>query len=236
MSGKLDANPFLQGIIVQSMRRLNKAERGRSSFGPKPKCSETEDRLVSNAAFTFALAGGNRELAIQLGQNLKAPQLRNDCLHEMGLPNPMLALTKANASQLEKNCELVDLAFPRGPSQSPKRMVVAIDHTYLQRALCQVKFGDHPGVVGGCWRPSTEDDDDRSFMKFSQLPEGALQTQRAPLMLEVLCWDPTCVPRKSLSLASMPMSLKPATDKEGTSRNHGKWVSRIMLAKLSVIS
>ena len=67
VTGKLDANPVLQGIIVQCMRHLDKSERGVLTVGRKPLCSITEENLVANAAFTFALAGANRELAARFG-------------------------------------------------------------------------------------------------------------------------------------------------------------------------
>lgn len=226
VTGKLDANPVLQGIIVQCMRHLDKGERGVLTVGRKPLCTVTEEHLVTNAAFTFALAGANRELATQLGQNLRPPSLNVEKLHEFSLPNPMLALKQSLNDRLELNTELADQFFPR-KSEVARRLVLALDHTYLQRGFAQAKLGDRAGLVGGCWHPDLDEkeENDRSFMDLTKLPDKALKSQKAPLMLEALVWDPTSVQRnRPLSLASMPMSLK-ASDADGSISNHGKRVS-----------
>lgn len=173
----------------------------------------------------FALAGANKELAVQLGQNVKPPPLRVDSLPSQGLPNPMLALKQSLRARLEQNADLVHQFFPALPGESLRRLMLGLDHTYLLRGLVQVQLNEKAGMVGACWRPSHDGaDGDRTFMAMDRLPEDALATPKAPLMLECLTWDPAADRGRCLSLASMPMSLKP-TETAAAFRNQGKWVS-----------
>ena len=147
-------------------------------------------------------------------------------LHELSLPNPMLALRQSLSDRLELNTELADQFYPR-KSEVARRLVLALDHTYIQRGFAQAKLGDLAGLVGGCWHPDIDENeqDDRSFMNLANMPEKALRSQKAPLMLEALLWDPTSAQsNRPLSLASMPMSLKPS-DADGSISNLGKRAS-----------
>lgn len=220
VSGKLDSNPFMQGILMQLLRRISKQERGITSHrGRLPSCTQTEHDLISSAAFTFALAGGNQTLALELGQNLTPPRLRLEDLEGMGLPNPFLALR--DQKRLESNFDLIDKVHERLPQQHPRRLIAAIDCTYLQRGFCQVKCDGVAGLIGAPWRVG-ETDDDRSWMPLAKIPENGLQSPKAALILETLLWDPMAKQQLCLSAGAVPMSLKAETE-EKAKRNHGKF-------------
>ena len=71
VKGQLDASPFLQGILLQMLRKLDKDRRGVSMVGRPLGSNATEHQVIADAAFEFALAGRNRELALKLGQQLR---------------------------------------------------------------------------------------------------------------------------------------------------------------------
>lgn len=203
VAGRLDQNPFIQGLLVACLRVAEKEERGVLSLrGRKPGSSETETCLVQEAAVTFAVAGGNKELASKLGQSLHAGRVDLDALHSKGLPNPMLSLM--DAQQMERNLELIDQKFPRSADAPARRLILAIDHTYLIRTLVQEKWKGVAGLVGSPWTPFKEHD---AFMDLRALPEGATRKEKASMMLCCLLWNPCSVNRETYSLASMPMSL-----------------------------
>ena len=223
VSGKLDSNPMVQGILMACLRRIGKEERGVTSHaGRHPSCTQTEHDLISNTAFSFALAGGNRELALDLGQNLRPPSLKLEDLAGFGLPNPLLALCPSRSSQLQSNLELIDQQYERAPDQKTRRLMAALDCTYLQKSFCQLKIEEEAGLIGAAWHPMATED--RSFMSLSNMPADGLKTPKAPLMLEVLTWDPTARHNRTLSAAAMPMALKPMQEQKAV-RNHGKWAS-----------
>lgn len=202
-AGRLDSSPFIQGILVACLRVAEKQERGVLSLrGKKPASTETESRLVEEAAFSFAVAGGNRELAAKLGQTMRARHVDLDQLHTHGLPNPMLAMMKAE--QMDRNLELIDQRFARSPDAPARCLIMAVDHTYLIRTLVQEKWDGVPGLVGSPWSPLKEHN---AFMDLRALPEGATKKEKASMMLCCLLWNPCSVHRETYSLSSMPMSL-----------------------------
>ena len=220
VSGKLDQHPFLQGLILQCARKIDKDSRGVGMEGRKKSCSESEHRLIENAAFSFAMSGHNHELAVQLGQNLRPPKMFADDTPKFGLPNPVLALKKGNEEQLRENLELIDQKFARSSEMSTRRCILALDHTYLSRGLQQTKVKNEAGLVGSPWSPLQES---REFMPFAKLPPQASRSDKAPLMLECLIWNPCGVKQSCFSVASMPMSLS-AHQVEKNARDHGKRV------------
>ena len=186
--------------------------------GPKPSCSETERRLVETAAFQFALLSANKELACELGQNLHPARLMVDQLPDLGLPHPALVLRASLDEVLEKNLEIIDQKFARSPEQTPRRLMLAMDHTYLERSLGQTTLHGVRGLVGAPWHPAS---DGQELMPFADLPKDAALAPRAPLMLECLIWDPAALEQQVFSAASMPMSLTPEHE-ASSDRNHGK--------------
>ena len=198
---KLDAHPMMQGILVRCLRRLDKESRGITSNRGRTAClNETEHRLVQDAALSLAVASGaNRRLLVDLGQNARSPTIQLHDLPGMSLPNPMLALMCED--QLSENATLVDQLFGRLPTSPAKRLVVAVDCTYLLRAHSQMKYQGVPGLVGGPWSPTSEAE---AFLNLDSLPDKAA---KAPVMLEAVTWDPAAARRSTFSLASMPMSL-----------------------------
>ena len=204
VSGRLDKNPMMQGLLVQCLNKIEKQERRVHSNRGRPasSCSDTGLRLVEDAAMNLAIAGGNRQLCEQLGQKVTPPRIRLEDLESHSLPNPALALMKVNEEQLEQNFTLVDAKFPRSDKMPARRLLCAVDCTYLLRSLCQVKMKDEAGLVGAPWRPS---DETKAFLPLS---EGGRKSEKACVMLECVTWDP-CSPhnKETYSVAAMPMAL-----------------------------
>lgn len=223
--GQLDASPFLQGILLQMMRKLDKNRRHVSMVGRPLACNATEHQLITDAAFEFALAGRNKELALKLGQQLRPPALSTEDLPNLGLPNPTLALSSHRSEIFRENLQAIHRHFSMAQGQQERRLVLSVDHTYLTKHLAQTKLAGSAGLVGPAWCPIGED---RSFLPFAQLSRESARTPAAPLMLECLVWNP-CESGKNrcFSIASMPMALKAAVndpDHPVRERNRGKWV------------
>ena len=191
--------------------------------GRPADATATEDQLMADAAFTFALAGKNRELALRLGQRLRPPAITTEDLAKLGLPNPTLALAKSNGEQLRRNLQFVHQKISLAEHQDERRLVCAIDHTYLTRQLCQTKIGGKAGLVGIGWLPHG---DEECFYDFDAMPKSAAKAPAAPLMLECLVWSPVEKQQRCFSIASMPMALKSnLPSSECRTRNTGKWVA-----------
>ena len=219
-TGKLESNPVMQGILVKCIRTLDREERGVHSTRGRYGHGEVERNLINDAALTMCLSGaGNKQLAAKLGQNSSPPRIFLDDLIPRSLPCPALALL--NGDDLATNLELVDQRYPRSQGEPARRLIVAVDHTYLQRSLQQVMLRGRAGLVGGCWWPS---DPSSAFLDFEELPENPLKTPKAPLMLEMLAWDPNATKKECYSLASMPMSLAPKVEQEKNRGNHVSWM------------
>lgn len=215
-TGKLESNPTLQGLMVKMVRTLERNERGVSTRGRHGK-SELERTLVADAALTLCLAsGGNQHLATKLGQSASPPRFFLDDLVGRSLPCPALALL--DPEYLMLNCELVDQRFSRSGGEPVRRLMVALDHTYLQRSLQQIQLRGKRGLVGAAWWPG---DASRAFLDMECLPQDVFKSIKAPLMLEILSWDPNSTSRKeTFSLASMPTSLTPKNEEE---KNRGNY-------------
>ena len=204
MAGKLNGNPLIQGLLVSCLRQLDKQGRGIYTLrGRKMASSSTESMLVEDACMTLALAGGHKDLAMQLGQSTSGFRLKVEELPEKhSLPNPCLSLL--HTDHIESNLSLVDQAIPRLHDGSTCRLILGVDHTYLVRSFVQGKIRGEMGILGGPWSPSNPS---TAFMPFSNLPENPLHGEKASLMLECLVWSPWTSKRQSLPIASMPMSL-----------------------------
>ena len=229
--GQLDSSPFLHGILLQMMRKLDKDRRGVGMSGRPFASSALEHELISNAAFEFAMMGKNKELALRLGQQLRPRVLSTEALPASGLPNPTLALTTERAEVLQNNLLAIHRLFALAPQQQERRLAVAIDHTYLTRQLSQSKIAGEAGLIGGPWSPCGGT---AHWQPFSKMDKGSAKVAPAALMLEALAWNPCEVsPNRCFSICSMPMALKAAVVDEGVKdRNRGKWVS--WLAKKNV--
>eukprot|EP00435_Cladocopium_sp_Y103_P072988 s131_g42.t1 len=223
--GQLDASPFLQGILLQMMRKLDKDRRGVGMQGRPMASTATEHQLMSDAAFEFAMAGKNKELAIRLGQQLRPAALSTEDLPNHSLPNPTLALAAQRAEILRDNLQAIHRLFSLAEGQEERRLIVSIDHTYLCRQLCQSKLAGQAGLIGAAWSPDAGED--QCWMPFSSMKRDSSRTPAAPLMLECLCWNPNeSSKNRTFSICSMPMALKAAVVETGVKdRNRGKWVS-----------
>lgn len=218
VNGHLDRNAFCQGLLAKCVSTLEKQRRGiHTQRGRTASLNEAEDRLIQDAALSLALAGGNSSLAKSLGQNVSCPRFSpEDLPTKFSLPNPMLALM--DKEQLLLNIDLVDKLFARSPSAPQRRLILAIDHTYLQRVMVQMKWQGRAGLIGRPWKPDTPDD---AFIPLDNIPPGCLKQKKASLMLECLVWDPVAANRQAYSLASMPMSLERSKQKQMTLTKQG---------------
>eukprot|EP00435_Cladocopium_sp_Y103_P017067 s1083_g4.t1 len=205
VQGRLEENPFLQGLLVNCMRQIERQEKGLGPTGRGKAQTETERSLARDSAITLSMLSGNKQLAQKLGQSQKGVKVGVEDLEAHGFPNPMLALMCQE--QLESNVELCDQLFPRGPDAPVRRLVLAFDHTYLLKTLCQATWKSEAGLVGGCWSPF---EPDGGFMPLASLPADSVKKPKANLMLECLCWDPAARKQFTCSLASMPMRLRAA--------------------------
>lgn len=204
VGGVLDGNSFCQGLLAQCLSTLEKQSRGISSTrGRSSRCNDTETRLIQEAALSLAVAGGNRQLATSLGQNTTLPRIHCDDLVAMSLPNPCLAIM--SRSHMEENIQLAEQLFLRSPNSPVRRLIMGIDHTYLQRMIVQGRIRGKPGLIGGPWGP---DDQSLAFLPFDSLAPDALKTKPAGMMLEALVWDPYQDLKQTISVASVPMSLQ----------------------------
>lgn len=206
ISGALDKNAVVQGLLAQCLMGLEKRSRGiASNRGRLPNQSATERSIIEEASLNLALLGANKRLAKSLGQNLTLPRVRVEDLPEQGLPNPMLALHSDHQEQLASNVELLDQLFHRSEQMPKRRLILAIDHTYLEPVLVQARVQGVAGTIGGPWSPNEEN---FCFVETGKLDREALKMGGATMMLECLCWDPNSQKKETYSLASMPMSLK----------------------------
>ena len=151
--GQLDSSPFLQGILLQMMRKLDKDRRGVGMQGRPMSSTATEHQLISDAAFEFAMLGKNKELAMRLGQQLRPPALSTEDLPKHSLPNPTLALATQRAEILRANLQAIHRLFALSEGQQERRLIVSIDHTYLCRSLVQSKLAGQAGLIGSAWSP-----------------------------------------------------------------------------------
>ncbi len=232
IAGRLNNNPFVQGLLVQCLRHLDKLGRGITSMrGRKPACSGTEDDLVADATLTLSMMSGNQALARELGQCTTGYRLKMEELpHKFSLPNPCLALMFPQ--QLQDNLALVDQQIVRGPDEPMCRLVLALDHTYLLKSFVQGCVQGKAGILGGPWTPAQPE---RAFMPFDSMPEDALKGQKAALMLECLVWSPWARVRQSFSIASMPMTLERHKQKDLTLSRQGNldsWLGLIIFVGL----
>eukprot|EP00913_Durusdinium_trenchii_P029519 g27671.t1 len=188
VTGRLEDNPFIQGLLIKCVRTLEKSERGIVSLRGRASnaVSSTEQSLVADAALTLCMsAGGNAALAKQLGQNTKPPQAVLDDLHSMSLPCPALALMSSNIEILEENLKIVDQLCWRDAEMPTQRLFLAIDHTYLQRCFQQIKLNNRCGIVGGCWWADYEQN---AFIHIEDLPPDCLKQKKACLRNNVAGW------------------------------------------------
>ena len=206
VTGRLDRNPFMQGLLVQCLRRIEKEERGiTSNRGRRSKsCSESEVNLLADAALSLSILSGNQALAKELGQKVTKVTVQLEELGEHGLPNPALALMFP--SQLENNFVLIDQQCPRDDKMPARRLILAMDGTYLQKTLVQCPINQKAGLVGGCW---SSQDESSAFLDIGVPLKGI---ERASVMLEFLLWDPCAYKQQTFSAAAMPTSLSAPKD------------------------
>eukprot|EP00435_Cladocopium_sp_Y103_P047265 s578_g13.t2 len=200
--------------------------RGKSADAGRYKDDDPiTQQLVSEAALQLSILGNNPQLAKMLGQNARPPPILMEHLEEAGLPNPMLALL--SQEQMERNFECLDQQFARKEGQPARRLMMAIDCTYLSRSLVQAKHGGKPGLIGGPWCPS---EPAKCFIPLDDVPPGALKgAAKASVMLECLCWSPCAKYGKTYSVAAMPMTLTPVSDHE---THKGNWETMPIVCKI----
>lgn len=210
VTGRLDKNPLLQGILAQAINRMDREEQGLQFKGPSA-ASETEREILHDAAINLAIMGGSRKLAAQLGQKKRKPALRMSEMPHHGLPNPGLSLMLP--SQLEENIHLADLRFPRAPDSRVRRLMMAVDATYLLKTFVQCEINGTAGLVGGCWSSASTLENRQDFLPIGTKTQGL---EKAPQILEFLLWDPCGRgSRETVSIGAMPMSLAAPASEDG---------------------
>ena len=221
VGGRLDNNPFVQGLLVQCLDRLEKAERGVVSMrGRAAASTDAKSTLLQNAALTLAIAGGNKHLAVELGQKMTPTKVKLEELERLGLPNPAMALLDCNIEQFRTNLKLVDQRHGRDEKMSPRRLILGFDATYLLRTVSQFRMNNEVGLIGGPWSPGQEE------LCFVNIESMRKDMERAPVMYEFLAWDPCGKHRGALSIASMPMNLKaPKSSSAKTQTHAANWES-----------
>lgn len=156
---------------------------------------------------------------MELGQKKTKAKIEMSDLEALGLPDPSLALMEMNREQLEKNFILIDQKYGRSEATRSRRLILAMDATYLLKGLTQHRRGEECRLIGGPWSPSDESN------CWVELGQNSSSLPRAPIMMEWLLWDPNAVHKLSLSAASMPMSLKPPKSEDETLVHAGNWES-----------
>lgn len=237
VAGALDNQGFVQGLMLQFLQRVDKEGRGCTSLRGRPSkaISDTEKALIEDAALTLAIAGCNKEVAKELGQRVQPVRVNVNQLHEQSLPDPVLALKSGNEQQFAENINLVDQLYHRQPGQKIRRLMLAIDATYLERSLVQMKIGEQVGLVGGGWRL---DDESQCFVPVDQVGREE-RPEKAPQILEFVVWDPhTPGPRVTYSIASMPTFLSANPKFKNVTKTHqGNWdMLRVIGRALSTAS
>ena len=213
---------------------MEKRSRGIETNRGRPQAlTDTESYAIEEACLSFALAGGNKSLAVSLGQKVTLRKIKCEELPGLGLPNPVLALQSGKEEQLGENVSLIDQRFPRSPSAPQQRLILAIDHTYLQKRFVQACLNGTVGLVGGPWSPTQEQS---CFLPLADMQPGTLKAERASMMLECLCWDPCAEKRESYSIASMPMTLKRAKRGDMTLTRHGNMAPWHILAVIFMMN
>ena len=218
VTGQLDRNPVMQGLLIQCVNKLEKETRGiTSNRGRHPKsCTTKEQELLSDAALSLAIAGGSRQLCIELNQKLTRVRVKMEQLHSFGLPDPSLSLMFQ--PQLEKNFTLIDQQAPRDETTKARRFILAFDGTYLMKTFAQCPINGEVGLVGGCWSPQ---DESKAFL---DLGHGTKDVEKAAVMMEFLMWDPCALKKRTFSAAAMPMSLAaPKSDESENQTKAGNW-------------
>ena len=76
---------------------------------------DLEKALLSEAALSLAILGGNKNLCQELSQKKPNLSVNLEKLHSMGLPSPSLALMHDEI--FGKNLTLVDQLFQEGSTQ-----------------------------------------------------------------------------------------------------------------------
>lgn len=221
VNGALDNEGFMQGLLLQLLQRIEKKSRGIFTLrGPRARNeTATERNLIEESALTLAILGGNRAVCKELGQRVKPFKCRMADLPSHSLPNAMLALLSSNHEQLQENIQLIDQLFHRTSACKKRRLLMAVDATYLEKAMLQMSMGQTVGLVGGGW---SIDNEEECFWPLAKAHEKKM---KAPQMMEFLITDPSSpCDRRSYSLCSMPMFLKAMRRDEGVTKTHaGNW-------------
>lgn len=226
LNGTFNKDGFLQGLLLQCLQRLEKEERGiRTLRGRRGNELVGERSLIEDAALTLAISGGNKAVCKELGQRSTAVRIQTEDLPRLSLPNPTLALLKGNEEQLKENVTLIDQRFARMPGENKRRLMMAVDATYLQKGLVQMKMGDRAGLVGGGW---SIEDEAGAFLPLADL-DKVERPEKASQMMEFLLWNPHMPGvRETYSLASVPTRLAATMTDATASKTHaGNLESRV---------
>ena len=106
----------LKGLILQAKRLVDKQSRGVSIVGRRSHESDREKSLISDAALTLSLHGGNISLAREFGLAAASCRVDLDMLHQRQLPTPAVALSFDGV--IANNFHFLDQRYPKQPDAS----------------------------------------------------------------------------------------------------------------------
>ncbi|CAJ1379339.1 unnamed protein product [Effrenium voratum] len=142
-SGQLDRHPVIQGMIVAAVERCCREDAGKTTMR-KANMTDEELGLVCEAGSALACMGVNSALR-HFGVAHTARPASLASAHSLGLPHPCLALDDEVC--LRMNWELLDGLLPRHEAAEGRRLVVAMDRTYLQRGLNPISMRQGRGLL-----------------------------------------------------------------------------------------
>ena len=171
---------------------------------------------------------GNTEDPFPNGKQGLRPQQRTQAcsMHQSSFSRRKMAtaLHSSHQEQLISNVDMLDQLYHRSPTMPKRRLIMAIDHTYLEPVLVQARIKGVAGTIGGPWSPGQEE---HCFVETGSVDRATLKVGRATMMLECLVWDPESTKKQCYSLASMPMSLKRSKKVDMTLVKEGNLDSRL---------
>ena len=123
ISGSFDGHPLVQGLSLQALRMMEKAQRGIHHMkGRRTLENDTETALIADSGLQLAMLGGNPQLMQEFGLPASACRTSLCDLESMSLPQPALAVLFPNV--LESNWNLIDQRYQR-PKGSCQRSLAA---------------------------------------------------------------------------------------------------------------
>ena len=177
--GVLQSHPLIHGLLVMITKKIEREQRGIFTLKGL-RLTDHERALVSEAGVTLSMAAANKALLKEFAMLSQKPRIALDALPQKhALPDPFVAVN--DPQLLQDNAELIDRLFPlpsfavndvnagdagadgvashvggqnvkvRRVEGCQRRLVLAVDKTYLLRQVNAIQVRQGRGLVGGCW-------------------------------------------------------------------------------------